>query len=113
MCTSAYGRKLHLRVSLKYLKQRSNHGLHNEAYLMKFLFPALLLSFMLVLSPALHADSATVSKQQAISAAQQVNPGRVLSVKLRGSVYQVKTLSSGGDVRMVSIDAKTGKILGK
>jgi len=68
---------------------------------------------MFLASTPLLADSAPISKQQAISKAQQQSPGRVLSVKLKGSVYQVKTLSPGGDVRVITIDANTGKVLGR
>lgn len=102
-----------LRCKLQVLKQRSNHGLHHEVYLMKLLFSAFFLTLTLMFSPLLYAGSTSISKQQAISTAQQLNPGRVLSVKLKGSVYQVKTLSPSGDVRVISIDANTGKVLGQ
>lgn len=80
---------------------------------MKLLFSAFFLTLVLMASTPLHADSAAISKQQAISTAQQVSPGRVLSVKLKGSVYQVKTLNSAGDVRVIRVDANTGKVLGR
>ena len=80
---------------------------------MKTIFSALLFTLMLQLSAPVYANNAKISKQQAVRQAQQISPGRVLSVKLKGSVYQVKTLSSQGDVRIISIDAYGGKKSGK
>jgi len=80
---------------------------------MKTIFTAFLLTFMLQLSLPVYANNAKISKQQAIKQAQQISPGRVLSVKLKGSVYQVKTLNSKGDVRVISIDAYTRKKSGR
>ena len=74
----------------------------------------LTLIFSLTLLPAtlVHADAAErVSKQQAVNIAQQSNPGRVLSVKLDGSVYRVKTLNDKGEVRIILVDANSGKII--
>ena len=70
------------------------------------------LAFMLLVSTAAHAD---ISQQQAVSIAQSVHPGRVLAVKLvqenNAPVYRVKTLSAAGDVRIIVIDARSGKVL--
>jgi uncharacterized membrane protein YkoI len=89
-----------------------------------FLFPPLL-AILLLLSPAAQAD---ISQQEAVSIAQRVHPGRVLSVKLvkssnslttslapanNSGVYRVKTLSAGGDVHIVVIDASSGKVISK
>ncbi len=52
----------------------------------------------------------TISKQQAASSAQQAHAGRVLSVKLKQSMYQVKILNPNGQVRVVHVDANTGRI---
>lgn len=80
---------------------------------MKLTLSAFFLTLMLMLNVNAQADSAQISKQQAVTTAQEVSPGRVLSVKLKGSVYQVKTLSASGEVRVISIDANSGKVTGK
>lgn len=79
----------------------------------KFIFSVFFLMSTLLLTQPAYADSSTISKQQAISAAQQASPGRVLSVKLKEDVYLVKTLNAKGDVRVISIDANTGKVVGQ
>lgn len=61
---------------------------------------------------AAHAESGdNISKQQAVAIAQQHYPGRVLAVKLKDKVYRIKTLNESGEVRIISIDAETGKII--
>ena len=79
----------------------------------KFLLPPLLV-FLLLMSAAVQAD---IGKKQAVSIAQGVYPGRVLAVKLvqenNASVYRVKTLSAGGDVHIIVIDADSGKVISK
>lgn len=79
----------------------------------KLLFPALL-AIALLMSAAAHAD---IGRQQAVSIAQGVYPGRVLAVKLvqvsNGSVYRVKTLSTAGDVHIIVIDADSGNVISK
>ena len=78
----------------------------------KHLLSALLsLSLLLLLSPPLYAESAGISKQQAASSVQSAYSGRVLAVRLRGNVYRVKILRANGDVRIISVDASSGKIL--
>jgi uncharacterized membrane protein YkoI len=76
------------------------------------LFLSLLTS--LLMSAAAYAD---ISQQQAATIAQGVYPGRVLAVKLvrsnNSSVYRVKTLSSGGDVHIVVIDASSGSVVSR
>ena len=83
---------------------------------MKKILKNSLLAFTLVLTlssagVSLAAPETSVSKQQAVNVAQQYYPGRVLAVKLKGDSYQVKTLSDSGEVRIITVDAKTGKIL--
>jgi len=39
-------------------------------------------------------------------------PGRVIDVKLTGSVYRVKVLTASGRVVVVSVDGRTGRIMG-
>jgi len=51
-----------------------------------------------------------ISKEEAVSIARQHNPGRVLAVKKKANVYQVKTLSENGKVRVIRIDAINGRI---
>lgn len=74
---------------------------------------SLLLTLVLTFSFAvpLHAAPEGISKQQAVSIAQQVYPGRVLAVKREGAVYRVKTLSDDGEVRVILIDASNGKVI--
>lgn len=75
-------------------------------------YPHLLLMLSLVFtlnSPVLAAGS--VSKAQAVSIVQRAHPGRVLSVKQSGGIYRVKILSEKGEVRIVRVDAASGKLL--
>ena len=69
------------------------------------------LVMLLVFNTALQAAPETIDKQQAVSIAQQTYPGRVLSVKLKDDIYQVKTLSEEGEVRVILIDANNGKVI--
>ena len=79
----------------------------------KFLLPPLL-ALLLLTSTAADAD---IGKKQAVSIAQSVHPGRVLAVKQvqenSALVYRVKTLSAGGDVHIIVIDADSGKVISK
>lgn len=79
----------------------------------KYQIPPLLV-FLLLMSAVAQAD---IGKKQAVSVAQGVYPGRVLAVKLVQendvSVYRVKTLSAGGDVHIIVIDADSGKVISK
>ena len=70
----------------------------------------LFLTLTLALTSASHADNG-ISKQQAISIAQKQNPGRVLAVKQQNNSYRIKMLSNNGEVRVIVIDASTGKPL--
>ena len=81
-------------------------------HMKKYLLPSLLiltLTSTLLMNGVTHAE--TVSKQQAVSIAQQHYPGRVLAVKLEDNVYRVKTLNDNGEVRIISVDAETGKVI--
>jgi uncharacterized membrane protein YkoI len=73
----------------------------------------LYLSFTLLLMTSAAALSAQeeISKQQAMDIATKSNPGRVLSVKRSADTYKVKTLSENGEVRIIVIDARSGKVL--
>jgi uncharacterized membrane protein YkoI len=77
------------------------------------LYPPLLVLLMLM-SAVVHAD---IGEKQAVSIAQSVFPGRVLAVKQlqenNAPVYRVKTLSAGGDVHIIVIDANSGKVISR
>ena len=77
---------------------------------MKTIFLSLLFISMLSLNTPVHAAPEGISKQEAVNIATQRHPGRVLAVKRKANVYQVKTLSDSGKVQVIRIDAKTGKI---
>jgi hypothetical protein len=81
------------------------------AFFMKNTLLTLLLSLLLITSTPLFAAPQGVSKQQAVSTAQQVHPGRVLSVKREGGVYRVKILSDSGEVRVVLVEVSSGKVV--
>ena len=38
--------------------------------------------------------------------------GRVIDVQLVGAIYRIKLLGRGGRVRIVSVDARTAKVIG-
>ncbi|HET8747984.1 MAG TPA: PepSY domain-containing protein [Ramlibacter sp.] len=71
---------------------------------------ALLLGLLFLLPPAW----AAVDREQAAAIAQRVTPGRVLAVE-RGVhvdgtiVWRIQVLTKAGEVRMVVIDAETGR----
>ena len=54
-----------------------------------------------------------ISKQQAVEIARQANPGKVLSVKHDADSYRIKILNERGEVRVISIDAKSGKVVSR
>lgn len=78
---------------------------------MKTFAASLALALCLFMLTPLHADADGISKQRAVEIANQVFVGRVLSVKRRGDVYRVKKLSEHGEVRIIVIDAGSGKVL--
>jgi len=69
------------------------------------------LAMLVVFSTPLHTAPDAIDKQQAVSIAQKVYPGRVLSVKRKDDGYHVKTLSDNGEVRTIIIDADSGKVI--
>lgn len=75
------------------------------------LLQTLTLALILSLNAPVYAAANGISKQQAVSIAQQVQPGRVLAVKRKGAVYRVKTLNDKGEVRIILIDANSGKVI--
>lgn len=78
---------------------------------MKTFTAGLVLSLCLFMLTPLYADTDGISKQRAVEIANQVFVGRVLSVKRRGDMYRVKKLSEHGEVRIIVIDAGSGKVL--
>ena len=68
-----------------------------------------LCALLIVLAAPAWAD---VSRDQAAAAAQRVASGRVLSVQRTGQVWRVKVLTSQGDVRVILIDAASGRVVG-
>ncbi|MEO8923635.1 MAG: PepSY domain-containing protein [Caldimonas sp.] len=69
----------------------------------------LLCVLLIVLAAPAWAD---VSRDQAAAAAQRVASGRVLSVERTGAVWRVKVLTTQGDVRVLLIDAASGRVVG-
>ncbi len=59
---------------------------------------------------------ADVSRDEAAAAAQRVASGRVLSVEKAEAdhrpVWRVKVLTAKGDVRVILIDAASGRVVG-
>ena len=68
--------------------------------------------FILVAAPA----RADISRDDAAAAAQRVASGRVLSVDKteadRRPVWRVKVLTGKGEVRVILIDAASGRVIG-
>jgi len=77
---------------------------------MKTIFFSLFFISMLLFNSLLHAAPENISKQQAVNIATQSYPGRVLAVKRKTDVYQVKILSDSGKVQVIRINADSGKI---
>lgn len=71
----------------------------------------LLVALLLVCAPAW----ADVGRDEAAAAAQQAAGGRVLSVERsqvgNRSAWRVKLVTAGGEVRVVMVDAATGRPL--
>ena len=65
---------------------------------------------MLSLNSSVFATAEEITQQQAVEIATQSHPGQVLSVKRKANVYKVKILSDTGKVRIIMIDAQSGKI---
>jgi uncharacterized membrane protein YkoI len=63
----------------------------------------------LVLACASAAAWADVGPDQAAAAAARSHGGRVLSVDRAGQAYRVKLVTAKGEVRVVMVDAATGR----
>ncbi len=72
-----------------------------------------LCALLVVLAAPAWAD---VSRDEAAAAAQRVSSGRVLSVEKaesdRRPVWRVKVVTAQGEVRVILIDAASGRVLG-
>ena len=72
-----------------------------------------LCALLVVLAAPAWAD---VSRDEAAAAAQRVTSGRVLSVEKaesdRRPVWRVKVVTAQGEVRVILIDAASGRVLG-
>ncbi|MDQ6685034.1 MAG: PepSY domain-containing protein [Pseudomonadota bacterium] len=76
-----------------------------------------LASFLCALTIVLAGPAwAEVSRDQAAAAAQRVASGRVLSIERveadRRPVWRVKVLTAEGEVRVILIDAASGRVVG-
>ena len=78
---------------------------------MKALFSLVCASLMVLAAPAW----ADISRDEAAAAAQRLSSGRVLSVEKTESghrpVWRVKILTAQGEVRVILIDAASGRPL--
>ena len=77
---------------------------------MKTIFFSLFIISMLLFNTLVYAAAEGISKQQAVNIATQSYAGRVLAVKRKANIYQVKMLSDSGKVRVIRVDAESGKI---
>ena len=55
---------------------------------------------------------ADVGRDEAAAVAQRVASGRVLAVERAGPVWRVKILSAKGEVRVIVVDAASGRVVG-
>ena len=71
-----------------------------------------LCALLIVLAPPAWAD---ISRDEAAAAAQRVSSGRVLSVEKtesgRRPVWRVKIVTAQGEVRVILVDASSGRVL--
>lgn len=72
---------------------------------MKLHFAAFCAALMMLAAPAW----AEISRDDAAAVAQRVSGGRVLSVEKSGSVWRVKVVTAKGEVRVILVDAETGR----
>lgn len=61
--------------------------------------------------PMLAQASPAVTPDAAAERVRAVSGGRILDVRLEGSVYRVKVLLDGGRVRIYRVDAGSGRVL--
>ena len=77
-----------------------------------YLHRIVLLTMLVVatVSLPLPSEAQQISQSQAAAIAQRATGGQVLSVEFRGSVWRVKVLIDGANVRIVNVDAQTGNV---
>ena len=80
-------------------------------HLMKTIFFSLLFISMIFLNTLAYAEPGDIGKQEAVNIATQNHPGRVLAVKFKTNVYQIKILNDSGKVQVIKVDAASGNIL--
>jgi uncharacterized membrane protein YkoI len=80
---------------------------------MKALFATPLCALLIALAAPAWAD---IGREEAAAAAQRVASGRVLAVDRTEAggrpVWRVKVLTGQGDVRVILIDAASGRVVG-
>jgi hypothetical protein len=69
----------------------------------------LLLALSILASAPVWAD---VGRDEAAAVAQRVASGRVLAVERAGPVWRVKILTAKGEVRVVIVEAASGRVVG-
>lgn len=62
---------------------------------------------LLLLSAPAWAD---ISRDDAAAVAQRASGGRVLSVERVGAAWRVKVVTAKGEVRVIMVDAATGRV---
>ena len=63
-------------------------------------------------APSMLAQSSpAVSPDAAAQRVRALSGGRILDVRLEGSVYRVKVLLDGGRVRIYRVDAASGRVI--
>jgi len=72
---------------------------------MKLHLAAVCTALMMLAAPAW----AELSRDDAAAVAQRVSGGRVLSVEKTGSTWRVKVVTAKGEVRVILVDAATGR----
>ena len=55
---------------------------------------------------------ADVNRDDAAAVAQRVTSGRVLAIERAGPVWRVKVLTEQGEVRIILVDAASGRVVG-
>lgn len=73
---------------------------------MKHLLAPICAALLLLAAPAW----ADISRDDAAAVAQRASGGRVLSVEKAGSAWRVKVVTAKGEVRVIMVDAATGRV---
>ena len=80
--------------------------------LRSYLYRIVLLTLLVIVIVSLPypSEAQQISQSQAAAIAQKATGGQVLSVEHRGSIWRVKVLINGANVRIVNVDAQTGSV---